>query len=74
MKMGKNLIPEMKMRMKKIGQMNLIFEFSRSKLLFILFSDFHENLRKKKTDPFFKNNRGKNEDVNEKVWKNEFDL
>ena len=39
--------------------------------------NFHENLRRKQFDPFFKTfltNRGKNEDVNENFLENEFDL
>ena len=45
MKMGKKLIPKMKMKMKKLGKMNSIFEFSISE--FRLRDNFHENLRKK---------------------------
>ena len=39
--------------------------------------NFHENLRRKQFDPFFKTfltNRGKNENVNENFLENEFDL
>ena len=114
----------MKMKMKKIGKMSLIFEFSISELgyteIFMkiwvkifwiifksfltnrgknedadkriwenefnfwiihieirLYDNFHENLFKKKIDPFFRTfltNRGKNEDEDKKIWENEFNL
>ena len=35
MKMGKKLMPKIKMRMKKIGKMNLIFEFCISKVGYV---------------------------------------
>ena len=68
------MMPKMKMRMKKFGRMTSIFEFCHIKIR--LYDNFHENPRKK-IDPFFKTfqtNRGKNKNVNEKIWENEFDL
>ena len=59
--------------MKKFGKMNLIFEFTKIRL----HNNFHENLRRKKIDPFVKaflTNQGKNEDGHEKFWENEFDI
>ena len=41
-----------------------------------VYGNFHENLRKN-FDSFFKpflTNQGKNEDEDEKIWKNEFDF
>ena len=60
--------------MEKFRKMNLIFEFSISKLSYETISYKSE---KKNLDPFFKTfftNRGKNENINEKNWENEFDL
>ena len=74
MKMGKKLIPKMKMKMKKLGKMNSIFEFSISE--FRLRDNFHENLRKN-FDPFFKTfltNRSKKEVEDEKIWKNKSNI
>ena len=42
-----------------------------------LYDNFQVNLRKKNFDPFcrtFLTNRGKNEDEDDKIWKNEFDF
>ena len=65
------MMPKMKMRMKRLGRMNLIFEFS-------IFSICQFSWKSGgKIDPFFKTfltNRGKNEIINEKIWENEFDL
>ena len=42
-----------------------------------LHGNFHENLLKKKFNPFFRTfltNRGKNEDEDENIWENEFNF
>ena len=67
-------MPKMKMRMKKFGRMNLIFEFSISKLGYMT---IFMKILQKKFDPFFKTlltKRDKNEDANKNIWENEFDL
>ena len=68
------MMTKMKMRMKKLGRMNLIFEFSILKLGYMA---IFMKICGKKIDLFFKTlltNRGKNENVNEEIWKNKFDL
>ena len=71
---GKKFMPKMKMKMKKFGRMNLILEFSISKLGYMaIFMKIWEKI----IDSFFKTfltNWGKNKDVNEKMWENKFDL
>ena len=60
--------------MKKFGRMNLIFEFSISKLGYMT---IFMKILQKKFDPFFKTlltKRDKNEDANKNIWENEFDL
>ena len=47
------------------------------KKLIRLYDNFYENWRRKKIDLLFMTvltNQSKNEDVNEKIWENEFDL
>ena len=69
MKIGKKLLPKMKIRIKKIGRMNFIFKFSITNLGYMtLFMKIWE----KKIGPFFKTfftNWSKNEGVNEKIGK-----
>ena len=65
---------KMKMKMKKCGKMSPIFEFSISKKVMWQFSwesygKFFDLLLKT-----FLTNQGKNEDEEEKNWKNEFDF
>ena len=67
-------MPKMKMQMKKFERMNLIFEFSISKLGYVT---IFMKILQKKFDPFFKTlltKRDKNEDANKNIWENEFDL
>ena len=43
----------------------------------MVYGNFHENLRKKFLTHFvslFLSNQGKNEDEDEEIWENEFDL
>ena len=64
-KVGKKLMSKMRMKMRQFGRMNLVFEFSISKLGYVaIFMKIWE----KKNDPLFKTfltNRGKNQDENE---------
>ena len=65
---------KMKMKMKKCEKLISIFEFSISKSGYVaVFMKIWE----KTFDPIFRTfltNRGKNEDEDEKIWKNEFDF
>ena len=74
MKMGKTLMPKMKIRMKQFGKLNWIFEFFISKLGYVtIFIEIWDE----KIWPIFKTfltNWGKNENVNGKFWGNYFDL
>ena len=70
----KKLIPKMKMKRKKFGRMNLIFEFSISKLGCM---EIFMKVWGKKFWLIFKpflTNRSKNEDEDEKIWENESDF
>ena len=62
---------KMRKKMKKLGRMNLIFEFSKPKLGYMaIFIKFWE----KKIDPLLKTfltNQSKNKNEDEKLWKNE---
>ena len=49
-KTGKKMMPKTKMRMKKFGRMNLIFEFLHIKIR--LYDNLHENLRIKSLTHF----------------------
>ena len=69
------IVAKMKMKIKKFGKMSAIFELSISKLGYMAI--FMKICSKKKIDPFFRTfstNRGKNEDEDKKIWKNEFNL
>ena len=64
----------MKMKMKKFGKMNSIFEFSVSELGYVEFSwKYEKNIFGSSFKPFL-TNRAKNENEDEKIWENEFDL
>ena len=70
MKMGKKLIPKMKMKMKKFGKMNSIFELSISELGYMAI--FIKICGKKNFDPLFRTfltNQDKNENEDEKYGK-----
>ena len=67
-------MPKTKMMIKKFGKMNLIFEFSTSKLGYLtVFMKIWEE----KVSLFFKRfltNRDKNKNKDEKIWKNKFEF
>ena len=72
--MGKKLMPKMKMRMKKSERMNLIFEFSVSKVGYMaIFMKIWENKILPIFYKTFLTNQGKNQDGDEKILENEID-